>query len=193
MGRSVTPRGRIEGWVAEESHRVLLLDPDSEAAEVMASQFRHAGFETHVTTTGRSTLLATQTMRFGGIVVVADLRIMERCSDLIQIRHAAPRSWLLLIADPMSGQAGEFPDALGADAFLTAPFTVADLIRCELLDHAALVRCSIFSRARRPPREIALFNLPQHAVRCASECPHMPVYDECLLVALFLSMLVHDI
>ena len=106
---------------------MLLLDPDSEVGKVMASQFRHADFETYVTTSGRSTLLAMQTMRFGAIVVVADLRITERYSDLIQIRRAAPRSWLLVIADPMIGEASPFLDELRADAFFTAPFAMADL------------------------------------------------------------------
>jgi len=125
------PRRHIVGGaddnVTTEPRRVLLLDPDPEAAHVMASQLRHAGFETHVTTSGPSALLATRTLRFGAIVVVADLTNTERCRDLREIRQSAPRSWLVVIADPMMGRAEDFLHHLGGDALFAAPFTVADL------------------------------------------------------------------
>lgn len=113
--------------VTAEPQRVLLLDPDPDAANVMASQLRHAGFETHVTTSGPNALLATGTMRFGAIVVVADMTDTERCSYLRKIRHSAPRSWLVVIADPMIGRADDFLQEFGGDALFAAPFTVADL------------------------------------------------------------------
>ena len=133
MRRYVTPRRHIVrsastgAGAAAEPPRVLLLDPDPQAANVMASQLRHAGFETHVTTNGPSALLAIRTMRFGAIVVVADLTDTERCSYLREIRHSAPRSWLVVIADPMIGRADDFLHEFGGDALFAAPFTVADL------------------------------------------------------------------
>lgn len=128
MPRRDIVRGASTGAsVTAGPQRVLLLDPDPEAADVMASQLRHAGFETHITTSGPSALLATRTMHFGAIVVVADLTNTESCSDLREIRHSAPRSWLLVIADPMIGRADEFLHELGGDALFAAPFTVAEL------------------------------------------------------------------
>jgi DNA-binding NtrC family response regulator len=79
--------------VTAERQRVLLLDPDPGAAHVMASQLRHAGFDTHITTSGPSALLATRTMHFGAIVVVADLSNPESCRYLREIRRSALRAW----------------------------------------------------------------------------------------------------
>ena len=113
--------------VTAEPQRILLLDPNPEAAHVMASQLRHAGFETHITISGPAALLATQTGDFGAIVVVADLTNTECCSYLREIRHSAPRSWLVIIADPLIVRADDFLHELGGDALFAAPFTVADL------------------------------------------------------------------
>ena len=128
MPRSLNVRSASTGVGATAApRRVLLLDPNPAAVVVMASQLRHAGFETHITTNGLSALLATRTMRFGAIVVVADLTRPERCNYLREIRHSAPRSWLVVIADPMIGRADDFLQEFGADALFAAPFTVADL------------------------------------------------------------------
>lgn len=113
--------------IRAEPQRVLLLDPDPEAAHVMASQLRHAGFETQIATSGPSALLATRTMHFGAIVVVADLTNTESCGSLREIRRSAPRSWLVVIADPTIGRAEDFLHEVGGDALFAAPFTVAEL------------------------------------------------------------------
>jgi DNA-binding response OmpR family regulator len=105
----------------------LLLDPNPDAAAVMASQLRHAGFETHIATSGSSALLAIRTLRFGAIVVVADLANTAIRNNLRAIRRAAQDSWLVLIADSMIDPADEFLHELGSDAVFAAPFTVADL------------------------------------------------------------------
>ena len=125
MPRSPIVRSTSTGATAA-AQRVLLLDPDAEAANVMALQLRHAGFETHITTSGPSALRATRTGDFGAIVVVADLTNTECCSYLREIRLSAPRSWLVVIADPMIDRADELHE-LGADALFAAPFTVAEL------------------------------------------------------------------
>jgi DNA-binding response OmpR family regulator len=93
----------------------------------MASQLRHAGFETQIATSGPSALLATRTMHFGAIVVVADLTNTESCGSLREIRRSAPRSWLVVIADPTIGRAEDFLHEVGGDALFAAPFTVAEL------------------------------------------------------------------
>jgi DNA-binding response OmpR family regulator len=105
----------------------LLLDPHPDAAAVMASQLRHAGFETHIAASGRSALLAIRTMRFGTIVVVADLANTAIRDNLRAIRRAAQDSWLVLIADSLIDSADEFLLELGSDALFAPPFTVADL------------------------------------------------------------------
>ena len=125
--RDIVSSGTTGAGAAAKPRRLLLLDTDPEAANVMASQLRHAGFETHITTSGPSALLAIRTMHFGAIVVVADLTDTERCSYLREIRHSAPHSWMVVIADPMIGRAEDFLHAFGGDALFAAPFTVADL------------------------------------------------------------------
>ncbi len=130
MPRSQNSRGaNTNVGAAVGSQRVLLLDPDPEAADVMASQLRHAGFETHITTSCPAALLAIRTTHFGAIVAVADLTNPAGCNDLREIRHGAPHSWLVIIADSMSSRADEFLHELGGDALFSAPFAVADLTR----------------------------------------------------------------
>jgi len=126
--------------VTTEPQRILLLDPDAEAANIMAAQLRHAGFETQITTSAPSALLATQTGDFGAIVVVADLTNTESCSNLREIRLSAPRSWLVIIADPLISRAEDSLRELGGDALFAAPFTVAELTQ----------RLSTLSNRRRP-------------------------------------------
>lgn len=128
MSRSQNGRGaNSDVQTAVGSQRVLLLDPDPKAADVLASQLRHTGFETHITSSYPAALLAIRTMHFGAIVVVADLANPASCDDLRQIRHAAPHSWLVIIADSMRGRAEELLRELGTDAWFFAPFAVADL------------------------------------------------------------------
>ncbi|MGC2032648.1 MAG: hypothetical protein WA642_21710, partial [Steroidobacteraceae bacterium] len=116
-----------DAWVTVEPQPTLLLDADPEAAAMMASQLRHAGFQTYIAANGPSAVLAARRTRFGAIVVVADLASTAMCNTLRAIRHAAPDSWLVLIADPTIDRADERLHELGGDALFAAPFTVADL------------------------------------------------------------------
>ena len=113
----------------EESQRLLLLHSDLEAARVLASQLRHAGFSTHMTASCGSALRAIELMRFGAIVAVADLTVAEHCRDLLAVRHSAPGSWLVVIADRMTGRGDELRQFLKVDELLRPPFSVSDLIR----------------------------------------------------------------
>lgn len=116
-----------DAWAPVEPLPTLLLDPDPDAAAMMASQLRHAGFETYIAANGPSAVLAARRMRFGAIVVVADLASTVMCNTLRALRHAAPDSWLVVIADPMIDRADELLHELGSDALFAAPFSVADL------------------------------------------------------------------
>jgi DNA-binding response OmpR family regulator len=118
---------RTDTWTTVDPLPTLLLDPDPEAAAMMASQLRHAGFETYIAANGPSAVLATRRMHFGAIVVVADLASTLICNALRALRHATPDSWLVLIADPMIDGADEIVHELGGDALFAAPFSVADL------------------------------------------------------------------
>lgn len=122
----MNPAG-TDAWARVDPQSTLLLDPDPEAAAMMASQLRHAGFETYIAANGSSAVLAARRTRFGAIVVVADLASSAMCETLRAIRHAAPDSWLVLIADPMFDRADEIFQELRGDALFAAPFTVADL------------------------------------------------------------------
>jgi DNA-binding response OmpR family regulator len=118
---------RTDTWTTVDPLPTLLLDPDPEVAAMMASQLRHAGFETYIAANGPSAVLASRRMHFGAIVVVADLASTLMCSTLRALRHATPDSWLVLIADPMIDRADEILHELGGDALFAAPFSVADL------------------------------------------------------------------
>jgi len=137
--RTVSNAG-TDAWGSVDPLPTLLLDPDPDAAAMMASQLRHAGFETYIAANGPSAVLATRRMHFGAIVVVADLASTPMCSILRALRHAAPDSWLVLIADPMIDRADETLRELGGDALFAAPFSVADLTQ----------RLNSLSNRRRP-------------------------------------------
>lgn len=127
-------------WATVAPPPTLLLDPNPDAAAVMASQLRHAGFETYIATNGYAALLAIRTTHFGTIVVVADLTNIAIRNDLRALRRAAPDSWLVLIAESMIDPADKFIQELGSDAIFAAPFTVADLTQ----------RLNTLSNRRRP-------------------------------------------
>jgi DNA-binding response OmpR family regulator len=124
--RSVSNAG-TDAWATVDPLPTLLLDPDPDAAAMMASQLRHAGFHTYIAANGSSAVLAARRTHFGAIVVVADLASTAMCTTLRALRHAAPDSWLVLIADPMVDRAHEILHELGGDALFAAPFSVADL------------------------------------------------------------------
>lgn len=70
----------------------LLLDLEPDAEAVMASQLRHAGFETHIATSGPSALLAIRTLRFGRSSSSPIWPIPQ--SATIFVRSGAPRRFL---------------------------------------------------------------------------------------------------
>jgi CheY-like chemotaxis protein len=81
----IPPSGTVSNAGIDPSGTVdplptLLLDPDPEAAAMMASQLRHGDFETYIAANGPSALLAARRMHFGAIVVVADLASNAMCN-----------------------------------------------------------------------------------------------------------------
>ncbi len=124
--RTVSNAG-TDAWATVDPLPTLLLDPDPDAAAMMASQLRHAGFQTYIAANGSSAVLAARRTHFGAIVVVADLASTAMCNTLRALRDAAPDSWLVLIADPMIDRADEILHELGGDALFAASFTMADL------------------------------------------------------------------
>jgi DNA-binding response OmpR family regulator len=118
---------------------VLLLDADSSAAQ-LAAQLRHAGFAIEVVSTPSEALDALE-FRVCSIVVVVDDFVddeeFQQC--LTELRHAAPKAWMLVVTDEPPQRAMQIVRQCGADELIVTPFSVAVLIQ-YLAAHIRLPR-----------------------------------------------------
>lgn len=108
---------------------MMLFDPDPVAAAILATQLRHAGFQTYVAPDGAAAISSAGGKQFAAIVVIADLADSQMRHCLHEIREADPEAWLIIISDPTLGHAREVVRQLGGDATIDLPFTVSDLAR----------------------------------------------------------------
>lgn len=98
--------------------------------------------------------LPTRRTHFGAIVVVADLASTAMCNTLRALRHAAPDSWLVLIADPMIDRAHAILHELGGDALFAAPFNGGPLRRVKINMCALRNRRDLASKNRQALRQL---------------------------------------
>ncbi len=122
--------------------RLLIVEDDVALASLMAANLEHAGYEAHVETTGRAALhIATASPPD---LVLLDLRLpdisgYDVCKALRKLYHP----WVLPVVmvtglDQPVDQLRGF--AYGADAYLTKPFRLT-----ELLETIALLLTSGYS------------------------------------------------
>lgn len=105
---------------------ILFLDPDITAAMQFAGQLGHAGFAIE-TVSALAEALDLLGYRVCSIVVavvdfVDDEYVQQSLGDL---RHAAPKAWMLVITDDPPQHALEIVRQCGADELFITPFSMA--------------------------------------------------------------------
>ena len=119
---------------------VLLLDADSSAAAQLAAQLRHAGFAIEVVSTPSEALDTLEYRVCSIVVVVADFVDDEEFQQcLTDLRHTAPKAWMVVVTDDPPQRAMQIVRQCGADELIVTPFSVAMLIQ-YLAAHIRLPR-----------------------------------------------------
>jgi DNA-binding response OmpR family regulator len=109
---------------------VMILDSDSDAAAQLAAQIHHAGFAIERVSTPADALDILEFRVCSAVVVVADHVDDEVFQEsLIDLRHAAPKAWMLVVTDNSPQRALQIVRQCGADELIVTPFTVATLIQ----------------------------------------------------------------
>ena len=106
---------------------ILLFDPNPVAAHKLATQLRHAGFETYVMFDGHATVSSARGQQFASIVVIADLADSQMRRCLRELRDADSEACLIVISDPAVEGDRDVVRELGGNAMLDVPFTILDL------------------------------------------------------------------
>lgn len=119
---------------------VMLLDSDSSAAAQLATQLRHAGFAIDIVSSTSEALDVLAYRVFSIVVVVADFVDDEEVQQsLTDLRHAAPKAWMLVVTDDPPQRASQIVHQCGADELIVTPFSVGTLIQ-YLAAHIRLPR-----------------------------------------------------
>jgi DNA-binding response OmpR family regulator len=109
---------------------VMILDSDSDAAAQLAAQLNHAGFAIELVATPTRALDFLEFRVCSAVVIVAD-RVDDEVfqESLIDLRHAAPKAWMLVVTDDPPQGAFQIVRQCGADELIITPFSVAALIQ----------------------------------------------------------------
>jgi DNA-binding response OmpR family regulator len=118
----------------------LVVSADSAVATLLAEQLRHAGFPAD-TATSCWAAHATMLARFyGSLVCFVNPIIASDLECVSTLRLQSRRSWLILISSSAATDARGLTARCGADALLTTPFSIDDLVS----------RLAAFARRSRP-------------------------------------------
>lgn len=113
---------------ASECHLpILVVDPDSHAAHLLAKQLRHYGFEADAVTTHSAAQTAARIKYYGSMVVVADLRLAADFDDVAALRSIRPDTWIIVISATAYAHAEQVVFRRVVDSFLVAPFSMEEL------------------------------------------------------------------
>jgi DNA-binding response OmpR family regulator len=109
---------------------VMLLDSDSGSAAQIAAQLHHAGFAIDLVTTPADALDVLEYRVCSAMIVIAD-RVDDEVfqESLTNLRHAAPKAWMLVVTDDPPQRADQIVRQCGADELIVTPFSVATLIQ----------------------------------------------------------------
>lgn len=108
---------------------VMLLDSDTGASVQLAAQLHHAGFAIEVVTTPAGALDVLEYRVCAAVIVIGDRVDDEDFQEsLTDLRHAAPKAWMLVVTDDPPQRAVEIVRRCGADELIVTPFSVATLI-----------------------------------------------------------------
>ncbi len=118
----------------------LIVDADSAAATQLAEQLRHAGFVTDIATSCWAADAAILARFYGSLVCIADPNRPSDLECVCTLRRRSPRTWIVLVTSGARMDTRGVRADCGADAFLTTPFSMQDLLH----------RLAAFSQRPRP-------------------------------------------
>jgi DNA-binding response OmpR family regulator len=116
--------------------RTLVVDSNSAAANQLAEQLGHSGFQTDVATSCTAAHVLTRSRHYGALVVVADLSLTADLECLYSLRRRSPSTWIIVICSRPHPNAQQLRLRGGADSLLIAPFSMEELtFRLSALSH----------------------------------------------------------
>lgn len=118
----------------------LIVDADSAAASQLAEQLRRAGFVTDVATSCWDAHVAILARFYGSLVCVVNPDKPSDLECISTLRRRSPRTWIILVTPSAGMDTHSLRAHCGADAFLTTPFSMEELLR----------RLAAFSQRLRP-------------------------------------------
>jgi len=110
--------------------RILIIEDEANIVESLDFILRRAGFEVEVATDGAKALDRVRRERFGAIILDVMLPGMNGFDVLRAIRADRALAALPVIVLTAKGQANDrkMAEAIGASAFITKPFSNADIV-----------------------------------------------------------------
>lgn len=110
--------------------RILIIEDEANIVESLDFILRRAGFEVEVATDGAKALDRVRRERFGAIILDVMLPGMNGFDVLRAIRADRALAALPVIVVTAKGQANDrkMAEAIGASAFITKPFSNADIV-----------------------------------------------------------------
>src|SRR5882672_7770929 len=106
---------------------ILVVDPNSPAAQQLAIQLRHFGFEADAVAAHSAAQTAALIKHYGSMVVVADLRLAAEFDDIADLRNICPDTWIIVISSTAYAHAEQLVFRRAVDSFLVAPFSLQEL------------------------------------------------------------------
>lgn len=119
--------------------RTLLVDANIPHGGQLVEQLNHAGFRTDFAVSCVAAHAALRANYYHSCIVVADLDQRADREQLVELRRAIPRVWMIALSDHSSERAQRIVLRRGVDAVLSAPFSVQDLT-------SRLAACSLRAR-----------------------------------------------
>lgn len=107
----------------------LVVCADSAMATLLGKQLHHAGFPAETATSCWAAHAAVLARFYGSLVCFVDPILPSDVECISTLRQRSRRSWIILISSNVPTDAHGFTADCGADALLTAPFSVEELVR----------------------------------------------------------------
>ncbi len=112
--------------------RILIVEDEPNIVESLSFILRRAGFDVDMATDGTEALDRVRRESFGAVILDVMLPGMNGFDVLRAIRADRPLAALPVIVLTAKGQANDrkMAEAIGASAFITKPFSNADVVAC---------------------------------------------------------------
>jgi DNA-binding response OmpR family regulator len=115
------------GLFSTHDSRTLLVDARNERGGQLVEQLNHAGFKTDFAVSWSAAHAALGANYYHSCIVVADLDQSADLEQLDELRRAALRVWIIVLSELPPENALVLAHRQGADAVLSAPYSVQDL------------------------------------------------------------------